>query len=38
MTSVTFTVNTVTRTSTRYEPSANHDPDGNGTAIVVLAP
>jgi len=36
-TAITFTVSSVTRTGSTYEPTANHDPDGDstGTAIVV---
>jgi hypothetical protein len=38
--SVSFTVNSVTRSGNTYQPSANHDPDGssNGTAIIVNKP
>ena len=38
--SVTFTVNNVTRSSFTYASASNHDPDGssNGTRIVVRKP
>jgi len=38
--SVTFTVNNVTRTNFTYTSTSNHDPDGssNGTRIVVPRP
>jgi subtilisin family serine protease len=38
--SVTFTVSSVAAAGGSYQPSANHDPDGDssGTAITVLAP
>ena len=38
--SVTFTVNNVTRASSTYASATNHDPDGgsNGTRIVVARP
>ncbi|HET7728173.1 MAG TPA: Ig-like domain-containing protein [Candidatus Limnocylindrales bacterium] len=37
-TSITFTVTSVTLAGSTYQPSANHDPDGesNGSSIVVL--
>ena len=40
MTSLTFTVTGLTRSGYSYEPSANHDPDGDttGTAITVVRP
>ncbi len=34
--SVTFTVVNVTRAPDSYDPGANHDPDGDGTVIVVF--
>ncbi|HEX2754989.1 MAG TPA: hypothetical protein VHM48_05970 [Candidatus Limnocylindrales bacterium] len=36
----TFTVTAVTSGTATYDPSANHDPDGdsNGTSIVVARP
>jgi serine protease AprX len=39
-TSVTFTVNNVTHATYTYQPSSNHDPDGdsNGTVITVNKP
>jgi hypothetical protein len=38
--SATFTVDTVSHSSALYQPSANHDPDGdsNGSSIAVLRP
>jgi hypothetical protein len=38
--SVTFTVDTVSHASLSYQSSANHDPDGssNGTRITVSRP
>jgi hypothetical protein len=40
ITSVTFTVSNVTKSSSTYQPASNHDPDGdsNGTVIVVPKP
>jgi hypothetical protein len=39
-TSVTFTVNNMTKSGSTYVPSSNHDPDGdsNGTTIVITKP
>jgi hypothetical protein len=39
-TSVSFTVNNLSKTGYTYQPSANHDPDGdsNGTTIAVKKP
>lgn len=36
--SATFTINTVTHSTTTYNPAANHDPDGDsdGTSITVI--
>jgi hypothetical protein len=38
--SVVFTIDAVSHNSLQYQPSANHDPDGdsNGTSISVVAP
>lgn len=38
--SVTFTVSGLSHASASYDPSANHDPNGdsNGTSITVVAP
>ena len=38
--SVTFTVNNVTRAASTYTSATNHDPDGssNGTRIVIAKP
>jgi hypothetical protein len=36
--SVTFTLDNLTLTSFQYKPGDNHDPDGNGTSIVILKP
>ena len=38
--SVTFTINNVTRTNFNYTSANNHDPDGssNGTRIVIPKP
>ena len=38
--SVTFTVNNLTRSGYTYTPAANHDPDGDsdGTSILVPRP
>jgi hypothetical protein len=38
--SVSFTVSNLSRSSYTYTPSANHDPDGdsNGTTITILSP
>jgi len=36
--SVTFTVDTVSHDSMAYQPSANHDPDGDGNSVTVWQP
>ena len=36
--SVTFTVETVSHSTMQYVPGLNHDPDGNGTSVVVSKP
>ena len=36
--SVTFTLDNLTLASFIYQPGDNHDPDGNGTSIVILKP
>ena len=36
--SVTFTVDSVALAGYSYAPAANHDPDGDGTAVTVFAP
>jgi subtilisin family serine protease len=36
--SVTFTLDSLAHSSFQYQPGDNHDPDGNGTSIVVLKP
>jgi hypothetical protein len=37
---ITFTVTTIVATGRSYDPSRNHDPDGDsdGTSIVVTRP
>jgi hypothetical protein len=36
--SVTFTLDDLTRPSIQYQPVDNHDPDGDGTSILISKP